>query len=180
MYNQEIRLIELTLTKRNYPNYLLIKIFSLIICRSNIETLNFLVDLDFSKLIIKGEYDVDGRILLLRIHGSGSLNGQFNDCKAFVKLQMEMIKGKDDQNYLKLADLQTKIFVGSGSNLKLDNLFGGDPVLGDAINVAINSNFESFLKEIIPLIEIAISNTFTDISNSILKQFPYEKLFPES
>lgn len=135
--------------------------------------------MDFSKLNIKGEYDVDGQIILLRIRGSGPIIGQFNNCKAFVKLQMEVTKGKDDQNYLKLTDLQTKIFVGSGS-LKLENLFGGDPVLGDAINVAINSNFDSFIQEIIPIIESAISNTFTDISNSILMQFPYEKLFPGS
>lgn len=154
--------------------------FTITKLKSNIDTLNFVVDLDFSNLIIKGEYDVDGQLLLLRIRGSGALNGQFNNCKALVKLQMEMTKGKNGQNYLKLADLQTKIFVGSGSSLKLDNLFGGDPVLGDAINVAINSNFDSFLKEITPIIENAISNTFTDISNSILKQFPYEKLFPES
>lgn len=135
--------------------------------------------MDFSNLVIKGEYDVDGQIILLRIHGNGPLNGLFHNCKAIVKMQMEMIKGKDDQNYIKIVDLQTKIFIGSGS-LKLDNLFGGDPVLGDAINVAINSNFDSFMKEIIPVIETAISSTFIDISNSILLQFPYEILFPES
>lgn len=122
---------------------------------------------------------MDGQIILLRIHGNGPLNGLFHNCKAIVKMQMEMIKGKDDQNYIKIVDLQTKIFIGSGS-LKLDNLFGGDPVLGDAINVAINSNFDSFMKEIIPVIETAISSTFINISNSILLQFPYEILFPES
>lgn len=147
--------------------------------RASLDTLSFVAELDISNLAIEGNYDVDGRIILLQIRGSGPMTGDFTNCKALVKMQMQMSKGNDGENYLKLADLKTRISVGGGK-LKLQNLFGGDPVLGEAVNTAINSNFDSFLKEIKPSIESAISNTFTDIANSILQQFTYEMLFPES
>ena len=122
---------------------------------------------------------MDGRIILLQIRGSGPMTGDFTNCKALVKLQMQMSKRNNDENYLKLTELKTRISVGGGK-LNLKNLFGGDPVLGEAVNNAINSNFDSFLKEIKPSIESAISNTFTEIANGILQEFTYEMLFPES
>lgn len=147
--------------------------------RANLDTLNFVAELDLPNLLIEGNYDVDGRIILLQIRGSGPMTGDFTNCKALVKMQMQMSKRNDGENYLKLTELKTKISVGGGK-LNLQNLFGGDPVLGEAVNTAINSNFDSFLKEIKPSIESAISNTFTEIANGILQEFTYEILFPES
>lgn len=92
---------------------------------------------------------------------------------------MKEFKKEDGESYLKVAELKTKIFVQDGA-LHLQNLFGGDPVLGEAVNGAINGNFNGFVTEIKPAVESAISNTFIDISNSILQQFPYKILFPES
>lgn len=143
------------------------------------DTLNFVVELDLPNLSIEGNYDVDGRVILLQIRGSGPMTGDFTNCKALVKLQMQKSKRNDGENYLKLTDLKTRISVGSGK-LNLKNLFGGDPVLGEAVNTAINSNFDSFLQEIKPSVESGISNTFTEIANGILQEFTYEMLFPES
>ncbi|XP_071860332.1 circadian clock-controlled protein daywake [Bombus fervidus] len=153
--------------------------FTLLRTKANLDTLNFVVELDLPNLSIEGNYDVDGRIILLQIRGSGPMTGDFSNCKALVKLQMQMSKRDNGENYLKLTDLKTRISVGGGK-LNLKNLFGGDPVLGEAVNNAINSNFDSFLKEIKPSIESAISNTFTEIANGILQEFTYEMLFPES
>ncbi|XP_033194175.1 circadian clock-controlled protein daywake [Bombus vancouverensis nearcticus] len=153
--------------------------FTLLKMKANLDTLNFVVELDLPNLSIEGNYDVDGRVILLQIRGSGPMTGDFTNCKALVKLQMQVSKRSDGENYLKLTELKTRISVGGGK-LNLRNLFGGDPVLGEAVNTAINSNFDSFMKEIKPSIESAISNTFTGITNGILEEFTYEMLFPES
>lgn len=141
--------------------------------------MRFAVELSFAKLSIEGDYDVDGKVILLRLQGSGPMTGNFTNCRGLVKLQAQMTPGEDGKTYLKVVDFKTKISVGQGL-LKLKNLFGGDPVLGEAINMAINSNFDSFIKELQPSIESAISDTFWTIANSILTQFTYDALFPVS
>ncbi|XP_031842194.1 circadian clock-controlled protein daywake [Nomia melanderi] len=145
--------------------------------KANIDTLRFVVELDFPDLSLHGDYDIDGKVILLRIQGSGPMNGNFTDCKGQIKLQAATTKGNDGQTYVKIVDFKTKIYVGRGE-LRLDNLFGGDRALGDAINGVINSNFDAFIKELEPSLESAISDTFQKIANSILTQFTYETLFP--
>ena len=147
--------------------------------KANLDKLRFVVELDFPKLFIKGDYDVDGKVILLRLQGSGPITGTFTNCKGLVKLQAEIARGPDGENHLRVVDFKTKIAVAQGQ-LKLENLFGGDPILGEAINMAINSNFDSFLKELQPSIESAISDIFLKIANSILDQFTYDSLFPLS
>ncbi|XP_076644822.1 circadian clock-controlled protein daywake [Halictus rubicundus] len=153
--------------------------FSVTKIRANIDTLRFVIELDLPNLALEGDYEIDGKVILLRLQGSGPVFGNFTNCKAKVKLQAATTKGKDGQNLVNIVDFKTRIAVGSG-HLKLNNLFGGDPALGEAVNVAINSNFDAFIKEIQPSLESAISDTFLQIANSILTQFSYETLFPLS
>ncbi|XP_003699582.2 circadian clock-controlled protein daywake [Megachile rotundata] len=153
--------------------------FNVVKLKANADTLRFLIELDLPMLTIDSDYEIDGKILLLRIQGTGPLTGNFTNCKGLVKIQGDLVKGPDGQTYMKIVDLKTKIAVGGGS-LKLDNLFGGDPVLGEAVNSAINSNFDTFIDELKPALETGISDTFIKIANSILLQFTYEVLFPLS
>ncbi|XP_076620692.1 circadian clock-controlled protein daywake [Colletes latitarsis] len=147
--------------------------------KANIDTLRFVVELNFSSLSIESDYDIDGKVILLRIKGSGPMTGNFTNCKGLVKLQAHVVQQDDGANYVEIVNFITKISVGKG-HLLLKNLFGGDPLLGEAINVAINSNFDDFIKELQPSLESAISSTFLKIANSILGQFTYEMLFPLS
>ena len=73
--------------------------------------------------------------------------------------------------------LEIKISLKAGK-LYLDNLFGGDKTLGELINQTINQNFELFSKELIPLIERALSRIFKKTGNKILSRFTEEQLFP--
>lgn len=153
--------------------------FNLKRVQASLEKLKFIIDLDLPSLQIEGGYNIDGQIILLRIRGDGPVKGNFTNCKGFVKLQVEKTKGEDGETYLKVSSLQTKIAVGNGK-LRLENLFGGDPTLGDAVNGAINSNFDAFIQELTPALESAISNTFTQIADSILSQYTYDTLFPDA
>lgn len=62
----------------------------------------------------------------------------------------------------------------------MDNLFNGDPVLGQVGNSFINENSKLFLTEITPGLEKSLSKTFTDIANTILKTTTYDEMFPEN
>lgn len=49
---------------------------------------------------------------------------------------------------------------------------------GDAVNGAINENFDVFSKDIIPLVERALQRLLKRISVKILENFTYDQVFP--
>lgn len=127
-------------------------------------------------LVLDGRYIVDGRILLIPIKGKGGLRGDIYNAKANVTLVGELVKRKG-VDYLHYNKMVIKIKVGSG-RLQLDNLFGGEPVLGQIINTAINANFDQFINELRPIIEKALSTFMLESAEKIVSSFPYDELFP--
>lgn len=63
--------------------------------------------------------------------------------------------------------------------IRLDNLFNGDRVLGDAVNAAINDNFDVFSGELMPLMEERLSEVLTKHANTLLGHFTSAQLFPK-
>lgn len=122
---------------------------------------------------------MDGKILLLPVSGTGPFTGNFTGCVGRIIMQAAMQKNENGDDCIYLTGFDVKITVGKG-NMYLGNLFGGEPVLSDVVNSAINNNFDIFLKELGPLVEKGISKNFLEISNDILKAFTYNQLFPEN
>ncbi|XP_058062405.1 uncharacterized protein LOC131212527 [Anopheles bellator] len=135
-------------------------------------------ELELPHLYVEGRYIVDGRILLLPVKGSGKFTGNFTQGIGSVRIKgdRKRINGKD---HLSLAKLDIKIKVSDG-RIKLENLFGGDRVLGEIINETINQNFNLLSTELIPLIEKALQRIFKRTGNKILERFPEEVLFPSA
>lgn len=137
----------------------------------------FNVDVALSNIAIDGKYEVDGKILLLPIHGSGPLSGNFSECIGACKIKGERFFDENGVEKIRIIDFRMKISVGKGS-IKLDNLFDGEQVLGDVVNSAINNNFQLFMREFSPLLEMALSDAFQDIADKIIQQFSFSQLFP--
>ncbi|KAJ8673663.1 hypothetical protein QAD02_004925 [Eretmocerus hayati] len=147
--------------------------------RTEIETLRFAVDLLLPHLYIEGQYEVNGRVLLLPIQGNGPIYGNFTDALGQVKIQAAVKTDEQGEEHMHLSELRLRIAIRKGT-LRLENLFNGDPVLGNAVNNAINSNFDGFIKELQPLIEKALSENFLELGNKIIEPFPFHAIFPES
>ncbi|XP_043274348.1 protein takeout [Venturia canescens] len=143
---------------------------------SDMANLHYNVDIELPHLYIEGHYEIDGRLLLLQVTGSGPLHGNFTECLGQVNFDAELYdEGGEDHFRVKTFDM--KITVGQG-NLQLDNLFGGEKVLGDVVNNAINANFDAFVQELLPLIEKALSDFFLKLGNNIVTPFAFDQLFP--
>lgn len=93
------------------------------------------------------------------------------------KIQVAKYLDENGEEKIRISDFRLKISVGHGT-MKLDNLFGGEQALGDIVNSAINNNFTLFLKEILPLVEKALSDAFQNIADNIVQQFTFAQLFP--
>lgn len=137
------------------------------------------VDVEIPNLHIDGQYSINGRILLLPIQGSGPIKGNFSDASGVVRIKTHIYTNSTSGlDHIEISDFRLKISIGKGT-LSLENLFGGDPVLGEVINNAINNNFDSFIRELQPLIEKALSEALLEISNSIVRPFTFKQLFPD-
>lgn len=84
---------------------------------------------------------------------------------------------RDGEEYLEFDKMKIKLNVGDGE-IRLTNLFNGDPILGEATNRIINDNSKIFINEISPVLEKSLADLFTDISNRITLKFTYKELFP--
>ncbi|EFN74951.1 Circadian clock-controlled protein [Camponotus floridanus] len=132
----------------------------------------------FQKLDFRGKYQINAQILLLRLVGEGNVTGNFlgyeSDC--FLKSHKVI---RNNQTHIIFEKMKFNIKINK-AHINLDNLFNGDPVLGPASNEVLNANSDLLVDEIKPVLEDALSDLFTNISNKITEAFTYDELFPDN
>lgn len=132
----------------------------------------------FQKLDFRGKYKINAHILLLNLIGEGGLTGSFlgYDCDCLLKSHKVV---RNNNTYVHFEKMKFDIKI-SKTLLNLDNLFGGDPILGPASNEVLNANSNFLLDEIKPVLEESLSDLFTRIANKITDRFTYDDLFPNN
>lgn len=84
---------------------------------------------------------------------------------------------KNGQTFLNFERFLIKVQPGR-TNIKLTNLFQGQPGLEEIGNAFINGNSEFFLTDVYPSLEQSLSEKFTNIANKITSEASYDELFP--
>lgn len=134
--------------------------------------------IDFDKLDFRGKYKINAQILLLNLVGEGDVTGSFFDYVSDCWLRSHKVV-KNNSTYVNFEKMKFNIKINK-ARINLDNLFGGDPILGPASNHILNANSELLLDEIKPVLEDTLSDLFTNIANKITGQFTYDDLFPKN
>lgn len=106
------------------------------------------------------------------------MEGQFENSRARVKMVSRKYQ-KNGETYIKFDKFNLKIQIGK-HKLRLDNLFNGDPNLGQVGNQFINENSELFLAEIIPGLEKNLAEIFTKTANEIVDSASFDEMFPNT
>lgn len=129
------------------------------------------------KLNFTGKYGLKMKILLLNLQGKGDIKGELTNTRLAIRIRgfTESINGTDFVRFHRLG-MRLKIEDG---RFQLDNLFNGDPVLGQVGNQVINENSRVFLDELIPGLEKNLSRLFTEIVNNLLQNATIDDMFPE-
>ncbi|XP_011879806.1 PREDICTED: circadian clock-controlled protein-like [Vollenhovia emeryi] len=130
----------------------------------------------FDKINFRGKYNINAQILLLKLVGEGGVTGSFFDYECDCILRSHKII-KNNSTYVQFEKMKFNIKIDKAV-LNLDNLFGGDPILGPASNKVLNANNGLLLDELKPILEEALSDLFTNIANKITGKFTYDDLFP--
>ncbi|XP_030374331.1 uncharacterized protein LOC115623915 [Scaptodrosophila lebanonensis] len=131
----------------------------------------------FPKIVLRGKYNADGRILILPIRGDGDADITLHSPKFSVKFKPG-VQQHDGRTYLTVDKL--KVLVEPQlMNIKLTNLFNGDQALGTNLNQFLNENWSDVWGELQPSIHVAIAEIMKSILSTLFKRFAYEDLFLE-
>jgi len=123
-------------------------------------------------------YNMNGKILLLPITGDGLAHGNWTDIDVIATIQSERyLSQKTGKIHLRVSDFYVDLKMGHVS-IYLDNLFNGDRVMSDAMNLFLNNNWEVVAAEMKPALEQTISELFKAFSNKIYSKFPMDTLLP--
>jgi hypothetical protein len=166
--------------------------------RANLQELKFDFIISFPVLDIRGQYDLIFQLFGLSLKGKGELIAQFgmrNSWSQLMRTRPLFFKNlstagmrarismrarpysRNGQTFLNFEKFLIKIIPGR-NNIKLTNLFQGNPGLEEIGNAFINGNSDFFLTEIYPSLESQLSEIFTNIANKITGEASYDELFP--
>ncbi|CAG9832096.1 unnamed protein product [Diabrotica balteata] len=142
------------------------------------------VDLDNNYLEIKvniphiraeGEYNVKGKLLILTLDGSGP--GQINITNLEVTLIGHGVREtKHGKTFLKISSIDITPIIGI-VNLRLNNLFNGNPELTETSNKVLNENQEVLKEQFAPPIVHIVEGFMSTIISNFFDHFPIDKLF---
>ncbi|XP_036673425.3 protein takeout [Drosophila suzukii] len=132
----------------------------------------------FPKIVLKGKYVADGRILILPIRGDGDAEIILHNPKFSVKFKPGT-QLRNGRNFLSVDKLKVLVEP-QKMNIRLDNLFNGDQALGANLNQFLNDNWTEVWNELHPSIHVAIAEIMKSILTQLFKRFAYEDLFLEN
>jgi len=144
----------------------------------DLKTYEFSFEVVFPHLSIEGKYNVDGKIIMIPIKGNGDMKCDVYDPTGALTFYTEIVD-KDGVDHIRFTKAKVTVGGVSKGKIHLDNLFGGDKLIGEVINNAINLNFQYFVQELKPIIEDTLSKFAVETANTIVEDFPLKEVFPE-
>ncbi|KAH8247595.1 hypothetical protein KR038_006808, partial [Drosophila bunnanda] len=124
-----------------------------------------------------GPYNIQGKVLILPISGSGVSNMSMSNIKMIVKFSGRPLE-KNGETYLDVTNFKLSLKPAATSYL-FTNLFNGDKALGDNMNAFLNENADAIYQETSQSTDRAFSELFHDMVKGVFAHRPYAKLFAE-
>ncbi|KAF6206993.1 hypothetical protein GE061_018230 [Apolygus lucorum] len=131
--------------------------------------------LKIPRLMVIGKYDVLGKVLLFPITGKGVANLTLSDVDVEAALGYRLHKKKKEE-FAEAIKHQVK-FDAADFKISLTNLFNGDKLLGDNMNLILNDNWKEVLNDLKPSISSTVGQIIVTIINQIFELIPYSQFF---
>uniref|UniRef100_A0A8D9EUJ8 Protein takeout n=4 Tax=Cacopsylla melanoneura TaxID=428564 RepID=A0A8D9EUJ8_9HEMI len=129
------------------------------------------------RLEVLGDYNMDGKILLLPIHGKGPGNITLTDVLGLMKFNYELVP-KKDLHYARIIN-STMTFTVGRAYFEFKDLFNGDKYLGAQMNSFLNENYAEVIREFGPAVGDALNLVFRAIIQEIFDLVALEKIYPD-
>ncbi|XP_061392806.1 protein takeout [Musca vetustissima] len=139
--------------------------------------MKFTTTMLFPNLTMHADYEIDGKIMMMPMTGSGRCNANFTDVTMTTVILGERQK-KNGRTYFNVKDITVNYNVGK-VQIHLNNLFNGDNALGERMNAFLNENWDSLSEELRPLLEKAFSRVIRSSTDKLFKAYSYDELLPK-
>ncbi|XP_037956730.1 protein takeout-like [Teleopsis dalmanni] len=128
-------------------------------------------------LMMIGDYEVDGKILVLPITGKGKSNLTLIDNDCIMQFSGTPYR-KNGDTYMKVNNMKLR-FKPKQLYSDFTNLFNGDKELGDNMNLFLNENWKAIFDELHDKIAEAFARIYESVITNVFTKYPYEKYFIE-
>uniref|UniRef100_A0A1I8MYD8 Hemolymph juvenile hormone binding protein (JHBP) n=2 Tax=Musca domestica TaxID=7370 RepID=A0A1I8MYD8_MUSDO len=174
--NQDTGAVYIKSTYRNVEIYGMSR-FAVKSLHIDTNKMKFTTTMLFPNLTMHADYEIDGKIMMMPMTGSGKCNANFTDVTMTTVILGERQK-KNGKSYLNVKDINVNYDVGK-VQIHLNNLFNGDNALGDRMNAFLNENWDSLSEELRPLLEKAFSSVIRSSTDKLFKAYSYDDLLPK-
>lgn len=129
------------------------------------------VGLYVPQLHITGQYIINGQIFFLPVSGSGPFWADFKGVDATGDSQLRVTRNADGVDRLKVTNMNIDFTI-RDLKLHLDNLFNGDPILAQTMNLFLNDNGQEILQDIKPEVTRQLNELVQKVMDDALSQLP--------
>lgn len=129
------------------------------------------VGLSVPRLYVAGDYNLHGNIILLPISGSGTFWADFMGVEATGTSQMNIMTNPAGVQQLRVS--QTNVdFTIANMKIHLNNLFNGDKILEETMNLFLNDHGREILQDVKPEVTVRLNELVQKVMNDALSQLP--------
>lgn len=146
-------------------------------CDMNVTTKHTKLTFFAPKISITGIYTASGRVLILPVTGTGPSNITVLNMKISFDYDWPVSKRANGKEYIDIINHKMTLHDLGFMQVKFDNLFNGDRLLGDNMNNFINENWKEVSKEFGPGVADAIGEVFKLVLKNICDLVPYDVVF---
>ncbi|BES99101.1 JHBP [Nesidiocoris tenuis] len=134
------------------------------------------VNASVPKVIAKGKYKADGKVLVLPVKGEGNCVLELDQftTSATIYFTEKTVKGK---KYYQIEKMSVPIDC-QNLKMKFEGLFKGDKAIGDQMNAFMNENWRAIFNEIGPAVSNALEQAFIVMGNRLFSKIPKDTITP--
>ncbi|XP_034485823.1 protein takeout [Drosophila innubila] len=135
-------------------------------------------DMVSPKIALKGPYSIEGKVLILPIHGSGKAEIILEQCKVHANVKLKGVSKGQHQTYAEVVDVKLNLDP-SHVSYRFTGLFNGQKAPSDTFHALVNENWREIFTELKEDICTATGLIFKSILNNTLRKRPIEQLFTD-
>ncbi|CAG9831391.1 unnamed protein product [Diabrotica balteata] len=131
------------------------------------------------KVEVRGEYDVDGNVLLFPIKSKGDFVALFTNVEGVGKIFGKEITNEAGVKFMKVDKLLVDFRL-KKSRFRIKDIVNHGNLIGEAMNQFINANSKEIIKEMKPAASAAIASHFKSFLNRAFVKLPMQVWLPDS
>ncbi|XP_030751951.1 protein takeout-like [Sitophilus oryzae] len=142
------------------------------------DELAFTMHLKSKRLEVLGNYEINGKLLMMPIEGSGPINVTVENSDFVYTFHIELYD-RDGETYFNILPNDELTSSSEHAYFHMENLFNGNKELADNMNKFLNENSKEVFAELGSSIRSTMRKAIRDVATIFSKTFPYKDYFAE-